>query len=535
MQEAARSVRYQHFQNVCNQHQMGVLLVAHHADDQAELFILRLSRNSGVLGLAGMAFTSQLFDTYPNFEGGASNSILLVRPLLEFSKEDMYKICQGGNQEWVEDPTNQSQLFARNRIRMSLKNLPSSTFKPELEAAIFACRRTRVYVDQICRSLINQAVNIMPQGYAVIDLEILNPSKIMDICLSKFIALLLQFISQRHRPVRGSALKLLLDYIRTYPCKTSLTAAGCYLCAAPGSKGAKVLVCCSVNCSLPLETELFYRHSYEGQKCYVLSEVEQIVADGKFYSDQMALDASDVHFLDATSSESVLSEAKRLNMISECTHRTILSLQNDEIERFKSKTGKVPDFELKNEVESVTTSLGNALHPDQIGYFMDRFLLTWKLSKKLPTNTHSVVKADLNQDLREEVQQYYCISCLLSHDMVPEVRHMIDADWLYLAELSKCRDVEDFQDQRLILDMKMGKETARADACSEYKRLSAQRALLSLKSIPVAARRGLPVLVNSQGILLSIPSVGFKHCPYLEVSAILKPSIPLGGGHSSYV
>lgn len=251
--------------------------------------------------------------------------------------------------------------------------------------------------------------------------------------------------------------------------------------------------------------ELFYRHSYEGQKCYVLSEVEQIVADGKSYSDQMALDASDVHFLDATSSESVLSEAKRLNMISESTHRTILSLQTDEIERFKSKTGKVPNFELQNEVESVTTSLGNALHPDQIGYFMNRFLLTWKLSKILPTNTHSVVKADLNQDLREEVQQYYCSSCLLSHDMVLEVRHMIDADWLYLAELSKCRDVEGFQNQRLLLDMKMGKETAQGDACSEYKRLSAQRALLSLKSIPVAARRGLPVLVNSQGLLLSIP------------------------------
>ncbi|KAK4849710.1 hypothetical protein QYF36_000109 [Acer negundo] len=54
-----------------------------------------------------------------------NHSILLVRPLLEFSKEDMYKICQGGNQDWVEDHTNRSPLSAWNRIRMSLGNLSS--------------------------------------------------------------------------------------------------------------------------------------------------------------------------------------------------------------------------------------------------------------------------------------------------------------------------------------------------------------------------------------------------------------------------
>ncbi|MCL7033446.1 hypothetical protein MKW94_010349, partial [Papaver nudicaule] len=93
LQEAARDMRYQILQNVCMENQISVLLIAHHADDQAELFILRLSRNSGVLGLSGTAFVSELFPTNIHYYGehSCTNGILLVRPLLDFSKEDMYE------------------------------------------------------------------------------------------------------------------------------------------------------------------------------------------------------------------------------------------------------------------------------------------------------------------------------------------------------------------------------------------------------------------------------------------------------------
>lgn len=462
---------------------------------QAELFILRLSRSSGVLGLAGMPFTSQIFSshTYSYSKVSKNYGVLLVRPLMDFSKDDMYKICQGANQDWVEDPTNRSSLFARNRIRMSLGDLSSGTLNSELHAIISACRKTRLFVDQVCLSLANWTLTITELGYAIINLEIINQLKIQDICLSKFVSLVLQFISQRHRPVRGNTAKLVLDYIQTVPCKTSLTAAGCYICPAPGSKGTRCIVCCSVDCPLPSEIEVFHAPSYKEERHDVSDGLEQIINDGKSYLEHFIPKASDVHFLDATPA-SVLDEAKRLNILSESTYRIIVSLQMQETKLFKAEPKVSPGHESKHDSHSVRTSSGGLLKPGQICNYMNRFFITWKIKDENEDNSSFEV-ASCNA---------FCKSCVLGSDMELEVRHMTESDWLYLSKLSECT-VENFQDQRDTLASLEEQTKDNINRCLNSARSSAREALVLLKLIPVAARRSLPVLVNHQGVLISIP------------------------------
>ncbi|XP_022145008.1 uncharacterized protein LOC111014535 isoform X2 [Momordica charantia] len=492
---------------------------------QAELFILRLSRSSGVLGLAGMPFTSQIFSshTYSYSEVSKNCGILLVRPLMDFSKDDMYKICQGANQDWVEDPTNRSSLFARNRIRMSLGDLSSCTLKSELRAIISACRKTRLFIDQVCLSLANQTLTITELGYAIINLEILNQLKIKDICLSKFVSLVLQFISQRHRPVRGNTAKLVLDYIRTVPCKTSLTAAGCYISPAPGSKGTRCIISSSVDCPLPSAIEVFHAPSYREEKHDISDGLEQIINDGKSYLEHFIPKASDVHFLDS-SPESVLDEAKRLNIISESTYRIIISLQMQETKLFKADSKFTPGYESKHGSHSVKTLSSGLLKSGQMCNFMNRFSITWKIRDENEDN--SIFEAASCNTV--------CKACVLGCDMELEVRHMTESDWLYLSKLSECT-VDDFQDQRDTSSSLELQTMESPNGCLNYATSSARRALVLLKLIPVAARRSLPVLVNHQGLLLSIPSIRFSHCPWLMASAEFKLRVPFGGGHSSFM
>jgi tRNA(Ile)-lysidine synthase len=112
IEEAARILRYQFLFQVAVTEQAGAVAVAHHADDQVETILMNLLRGSGTRGLAGMQIIS-----LPN---SWSDTIPLVRPLLDLSKEQILEYHQEHQLPVLEDPSNSDLIFHRNNIRHTL-------------------------------------------------------------------------------------------------------------------------------------------------------------------------------------------------------------------------------------------------------------------------------------------------------------------------------------------------------------------------------------------------------------------------------
>ena len=108
VEEMARLVRYRLLREWCEANSVETLCVAHHLQDQAETFLIRLQRGSGLTGLCGMAEVSFL------------ENLKLVRPLLHISPEALKAYLREKGIHWVEDPSNQSDDFLRCRIRKFL-------------------------------------------------------------------------------------------------------------------------------------------------------------------------------------------------------------------------------------------------------------------------------------------------------------------------------------------------------------------------------------------------------------------------------
>lgn len=108
---AARRLRHAFLARSAQELGIGSVLLAHHADDQIELFFLRLFRGAGAAGLAGMRWKSP---------SPAAPRITLVRPLLGVARAELERYAAEQNVEFRQDQSNWSRQHLRNRVRHEL-------------------------------------------------------------------------------------------------------------------------------------------------------------------------------------------------------------------------------------------------------------------------------------------------------------------------------------------------------------------------------------------------------------------------------
>jgi len=160
LQAVAREARFRLMRDWCHRHGVLHLLLAHHLEDQAETFLLRLARGSGANGLAAIAPLSE-------FVG-----IRVLRPLLAVPRGRLRASLRAPRRNWIEDPSNADQRFSRVRVRSRAAWLADEGLSPARVARTAAhLARARVALEDAEADLLGRALALDPAGFARLDPE----------------------------------------------------------------------------------------------------------------------------------------------------------------------------------------------------------------------------------------------------------------------------------------------------------------------------------------------------------------------------
>ncbi len=118
IQEKARRGRYGLMGEVCRMKGIRYLLTAHTRDDQAETLFMRYERRTGWRGAAGMS-EKVYAPVWPELA-----KVTLVRPLLHVTRTKLRDYNELHSLKWVEDPSNDNEVFERIRTRQHLALRP---------------------------------------------------------------------------------------------------------------------------------------------------------------------------------------------------------------------------------------------------------------------------------------------------------------------------------------------------------------------------------------------------------------------------
>jgi tRNA(Ile)-lysidine synthase len=223
LQERARTARYDLMADYCHANDIPALVTAHTLDDQAETFLMRLKRGSGLDGLAAIP------------EQGEWSGIAVLRPLLDTPKARLVATLVAGGVEYVSDPSNLDRRFERARMRASADTLAALGLTSEAIAlSARRLRRAREALDSAAGDFLDAHSETSDAGYALVDPQALAsaPAEIALRALGQLIGL----VGGGETPLQLAKLEALLDALRAHPGKTH-TLGRCRIGAVKGRLG----------------------------------------------------------------------------------------------------------------------------------------------------------------------------------------------------------------------------------------------------------------------------------------------------------
>ena len=218
-QAALRELRYGLLCRWCRRRDIAALLLAHQLEDQAETFLLRLGRGSGVDGLSAMARDS------------ARQGVRLHRPLLDVPRARLQAVLESQGTGWAEDPSNRDPSHRRTRMGVLLQTLaPEGMDAHRLARTAAQMGRARAALEATASERLRRHARLAEAGYAMFDAGLLAAP---DEIALRALARLVTCVGGRVYPPRLAALQRALAGLRQASAPAR-TLSGCKLFRQPG-------------------------------------------------------------------------------------------------------------------------------------------------------------------------------------------------------------------------------------------------------------------------------------------------------------
>ena len=157
IEEKARQFRYQKLKECQRKNHASYVVVAHHADDQAETVLMKLTRGSTLEGIAGMKAIRPFGEGY------------LIRPFLTVDKKALYEYASIHQIPYSEDTTNQSVAYTRNRFRQEMIPLfkkENPKFNQKIQEFTKSLQEQQELIETVTYQWMDQALVELPNGWS---------------------------------------------------------------------------------------------------------------------------------------------------------------------------------------------------------------------------------------------------------------------------------------------------------------------------------------------------------------------------------